>query len=535
MGLHAIPQSNRHTAVAAAATTGSSVHFTLDELRRIVSPRLMTAPMSSQPTNAISGISTDTRSIQPGDLFVALVGPNFDGHHYIREAFQRGAAAAIVSKGSSAPGAAGPVMVVHDTLQAYGDIAHWHRRYSHAKVIGITGTCGKTTTKELIAHLLGANDDGGHHAVHRTKANHNNLIGVPQTLLGLRDSHRFAVVEMGTNAPGEIARLTQIVAPDAGVLTNVGAGHLDGLGSIEGVVREKSALLAGLTRDGVAIINFDCIHSVAASHAVPACTRVIPFGLDARCEFRADGIAVGNGTTSFRLGGLATRLAPAPATGRRGLSGLWRSRGRSASQGAGEATFLVPMPGLHNVNNALAAISVAWWAGVPFDAIRERLRTFQPPALRLTRRELLDGRLLLLDDCYNANPASMAGALSTLAQTVGRRRVAVLGQMNELGDMSEACHRQLGQSIARYGIELLITVGEQARIVASEARRNGVHAVHCEDACDAAELLPDMVADGDAVLVKGSRSVGLEIVGQTLTAMADTVAARWHQPQRRRA
>ena len=531
MTLHAIPQSNR--SASSTPDAGSGVRFSLDELRRIVAPRLMTSPMGFNPVNEITGVSTDTRTIQPGDVFVALVGPNFDGHHYIREAFQRGAAAAIVSKGTSAPGARGPVMVVKDTQHAYGEIAHWHRRYSRAKVIGITGSCGKTTVKELIAHLLGGTDDA--HRVHRTKANHNNLIGVPQTLLGLNESHRYAVVEMGTNAPGEIRRLTEIVAPDAGVLTNIGAAHLDGLGSIDGVIREKSALLAGLTREGVAIINFDCIHSVAASQAVPACTRVLPFGLDARCEFRADGIAVGNGSTSFRLGGLATRPAPAPATGRRGLSGLWRSRGRSASTGNGEATFVLPMPGMHNVSNALAAIAVAWWAGIPFDAIRDRLQTFQPPALRLTRRELLDGRVLLLDDCYNANPASMAGALSTLAQTVGRRRVAVIGEMGELGDLSEACHRQLGQSLARHGVEVAITVGEQARIVAAEARRTGVHTIHCEDACDAAELLPDLVEDGDAVLVKGSRSVGLEIVAQTLNAMADTVAARWRQPQRKRA
>lgn len=486
------------------------LNLSLEIVRGVLRPKLVVGPPCNSAYLRVRRVVTDSRMVQRGDLFLAIVGDRFDGHHFVKQAFNRGAVAAVVSRADDvATSAKGPVFVVEDTVKAYGDIANWHRRTCKARVIGITGTNGKTTTKDLIAHLLGSVG-----RVVKTQGNQNNLIGVPLTLLNLTDTHDFAVVEMGTNAPGEIPRLASIVEPDCAVLTNAGPGHLEGLGDLNGVVQEKSAILGAVRAGGVAVVNFDDIGAVRASRRIKPRTRLVSYGFDMRCEFRGTGMCVNRDGMSFQLAGLPTQVNQT----------LFRTIWRTAEKAA--PTFFVPMPGQHNVTNALAAIAVAWWAGLSFREISEALRTFVPPALRLTRRELCSGRLVLIDDCYNANPASMESALATLAQMPASRRIAVLGDMGELGAMSEAFHRQLGMALIRHRIDVLVTVGPQTRTTAEAVKRSPILCYCCDDAVEASEVVASLAAVGDTILVKGSRCMGLEVVGAFLQSHEDEISRR---------
>lgn len=453
---------------------------------------------------AITGVATDTRALQPGDVFVALIGKNHDGHDYLAQAAAAGASCAIVSNPNApamreAPNL--PLLLVNDTQVAYGELARWHRNRHDALVIAITGTNGKTTVKEMLAHIL-----AGAGPTLSTHKNENNLIGVPKTLLRLRDDHAFAVIECGTSAPGEIARQAQIAEPDFAILTNVGHGHLEGLGSFAGVVREKGALLAGLGADAACAVNFDDFGAIQASRATRA--AVIPYGLDGRCAVRATDARIDEDGISFLVNDA-------------------------------HAVNLRVM-GFHNVRNALAALTAAEWAGVPLEFAAMRLADFELPDLRLRRREIGQDSgfqpAILIDDCYNANPSSMAAALQTLqaypVPQVGEgagRRIAVTGDMLELGDLAEHHHDLLGEDIVRADIDLCLAVGKRADQVSEKVAQGGVDAYAIDDAQTAAEVLADEIAPGDVILIKGSRSVGLEIVARHLQAHADAIVARWQQ------
>jgi UDP-N-acetylmuramoyl-tripeptide--D-alanyl-D-alanine ligase len=466
------------------------VRFTPDELAQATGGRWLSAP----PGGVLEGVSTDTRTIGPGALFVALKGERFDAHDYLAEAAAQGAAAAVVVAGRRPPstGSGGadlqlPLLAVPDTLAALGAIARLHRRrFLHLPVVGVTGSNGKTTTREMIAAILATRG-----TVLKTEGNLNNEVGVPLTLLGLTSAHQAAVIEMGMNHPGEIARLAAIAEPQIGVVTLAAPAHLEGLGSVEAVADAKGELYQGLPQGGIAVANAD----------------------DARMLKRAQ-------TSGRRL------LTFAVGRGRRGdvvvLEVL--SQGDDGLRfvlGIGNREVPVHIPGLvglHNAANAAAAAAAAIAVGCTDREIVSGLAAVRPVGRRLRVENLTSG-LQLVDDCYNANPSSMSAALRTLldlSRGAGRRAVAVLGDMLELGAFEAEAHRALGEEAARAGVALLAAFGPRARATAEAARAAGLPAFHTEDLPALVAWARAEVAPADVLLVKGSRGMRLERLVEAL-------------------
>lgn len=431
-----------------------------------------------QPTGEIRGLSIDSRSLQPGDAFVAIHGPTFDGHHFLDDAAHRGATCLIVSRlPVLTNGAASlPTILVEDTTEALGHLAQFHRRRMGRPVIAITGSCGKTTTKELIAHLLGEPE-----GILKTTGTQNNHIGVPLTLLRWRSPHRTAVVELGSNHPGEIAYLASIAEPDIAVITNVGPVHLEFFGSVMGVLREKLSLLRSLAPGGSAVLPGDqldvCLEAV---NYLPPNARVITYGMTDRCDLQVLDIQRTEQGMVFRL---------------RDLVHQWS----------------VPLVGYHNVENALAALACAWALGYPLSAARERLEQFTAVPLRSEVVRCHD--LTILNDCYNANPLSFARALETLRELDVRRTVAIVGDMLELGAYASSAHQAIGRKAAQLGIDRILAVGAYADDVARgvrEERTDGITVYRSVE--DLLQQLPAVLQSGDGLLVKGSRKLHLERV-----------------------
>ncbi len=437
------------------------------------------------PTLPFIGVSTDTRSLRPGELFVALRGPNFDGHDFLSRAFEAGAAAALVRRDAEASPAHGHCLLeVEDTLHALGQLAGAWRREHSALVAAVTGSNGKTTTKEMLAAILGQR-----HQVLATQGNLNNLIGLPLTLLQLREVHSACVVEMGMNAPGEIARLTQIAAPEAGVITNVGPAHIGMLGSLNAIAAAKGELFEGLSPAATAVVNLD--DPLLAPYAASLSCRVVSFGIEAAADVRAGGLTPLGQHQSFVL------------------------------DLAGEAVKVrLAAPGRHNVMNALAAAATAWSLGQGADAVAAGLEAFTPVAGRLALLAAPGGPAVV-DDSYNANPASVASGLSAAkAMAQGRPLVLVLGDMKELGGYAPAMHRDMGRLAAQEGFRLVLALGEQASAVAQGAREGGLSPDQTLVFAAMEELLEEitqLLDASDLVLVKGSRSMGMERVVAHLT------------------
>jgi len=420
-------------------------------------------------------VSSDTRTLRHDDLFVALRGEHFDGHDYLPEAANAGACGALVERDMAVEL---PLLVVDDSRLGLGRLArHWRERHS-ARLVAITGSNGKTTVKEMLAAILAHAGE-----VLATQGNLNNDIGVPLTLLRLDGRHRFAVVEMGANHPGEIAYLTSLAQPDVAVITNAGPAHLEGFGSIDGVARAKGEIYAGLRPGGVAVVNADDPRA-PVWYALTAGRTVLRFGLDADCEVR----------------------------------GHWKAQDSGARlvmhTPAGEVEVRLPLPGRHNGLNALAATAAALGLDVPLPAIKAGLESLTPVKGRLQLHHGGDG-LAVLDDTYNANPASLAAALRVLMARPGARWV-VLGDMLELGDDAAALHAQAGRECRDAGVERLFTVGP---LSAAAAEAFGAGAAHFEDW----QVLVDVLRDQwrgrtGTVLVKGSRSMHLEQVVSALLA-----------------
>jgi UDP-N-acetylmuramoyl-tripeptide--D-alanyl-D-alanine ligase len=433
----------------------------------------------------LSGVSTDTRTLARGAAFLALRGEQFDGHGYLVQAAAAGAVALVVERWPlPCPGGL-PVVLVDDTTRAYGRLAAWWRARMSARVVGITGSNGKTTTKDMAACLLSALGP-----TVATEGNHNNHIGVPQTLLRLRPEHRFAIVEMGTNHPGEMDYLAGLVRPDVAVLTNIGPSHLEFFGSEEGVKQEKSALLRYLAPHGLAVLHAAEDDPWSLALAAEHRGRTATFGSAPEAVWRAVGVRSGAASIAFRL-----RRSP--------------------------VGFFVPVVGPWQVDNCLAAIAVADELGLNLAQAAVRLRGFVAPDLRMALRRA--GGLTLLVDCYNANPASMRGALEELARRPVARRVAVLGDMLEQGAASEAAHEALGERVAASAVDLLCTFGERAARAARSAVRHGLAAesvFSTTDPAAAVAWLCERLRPGDTVLVKGSRSMRLERVADALEAWA---------------
>ncbi|MBI3996543.1 MAG: UDP-N-acetylmuramoyl-tripeptide--D-alanyl-D-alanine ligase [Candidatus Omnitrophica bacterium] len=432
--------------------------------------------VSGQSECAIAGIAIDSQRLSPGDAFVAIHGTRLDGHHFIADAIQHGASCLIVARPVTTPRTSLPIILVDDTTAALGRLAQYHRRRFDIPVIAVTGSCGKTTTKELIAHLLG--DPG---IILKTTGTQNNHIGVPLTLLRLTGAHRMAVVELGSNHPGEIAYLASIAEPEIGVITNVGPVHLEFLGSIMGVLREKLSLLSALPPSGVAVLPGDQLDvCLEAPNSLNALVRQVTFGTTDRCDLQALDV-------QRSASGMLVRL--------RDQMSQWR----------------VPLVGYHNVENTLAAVACVWAMGIPLSVAKERLASFEAVPLR-SEVVQCDG-LTILNDCYNANPLSVARALETLRDLPARRKVAIVGDMLELGSYAPSAHQAIGRMASQLGIDAVMAVGEYAQEVARgvrEIRADGVTTYRTVQ--ELMKELPAMLQQGDGLLVKGSRKLNLEQV-----------------------
>ena len=438
----------------------------LSQLANVLHPRLIKGDA------AFAGVSTDSRSVKPGELFVALRGERFDAHEFLHLAKQAGAAAAIVEREIDIDL---PQLVCLDTQVALGDIARWWRGFTDAKVIGITGSNGKTTVKQLTASILSRVG-----RTHFNAGNLNNEIGLPLSILRMASDTEFAVLEMGAGKPGDIEYLARIGQPRVALVNNVAPAHLERMGSLEGVAETKGAIYAALPADGVAVINADCMFAPKFVARTPA-RRRISFALEAAADVTAE---------IRSLGATSRFLLKTPR---------------------GSVDVELPMSGRHNVRNALAASALALAAGAPLEAIKTGLEQVEGVSGRLTRHALPNGAIVI-DDSYNANPGSVRAAIDTLALERGDRWL-VLGNMAELGPTAFALHEEIGRHARDAGIDHLVTVGALAA-GASAAFDRDAH--HCDSQRDAIGVLEKALGPDAIVLVKGSRSAGMERIVDAL-------------------
>jgi len=421
------------------------------------------------------GVSTDSRQARPGELFVALRGPRFDGHAFVAQAAEAGCSALMLEHRVNV---ALPWMEVEETRRGLGRLgAAWREQFS-LPLVAVTGSNGKTTVKEMLAAILLRRGP-----VLATRGNLNNEIGVPLTLLRLTPEHHAAVVEMGANHPGEIAWLTELSRPTVALITNAAAAHLEGFGSLEGVARAKGEIYAGLGETGIAVINADDPFA-PLWRDLNRNRETVTFGL----EREADVTGRWEGTIS------GSRLALE----------TWR----------GAAELELPLAGRHNVMNALAATAAALAAGVELDAVRAGLESMSPVSGRLQRKRTAEG-VTLIDDSYNANPASLGAALKVLAMAEGTRCL-VMGDMGELGDEAVWLHQRIGEMARAEGIERLYAVGELSRAAVHSFGKGGRH---FSDRQALIETLGDELTPEMTLLIKGSRSMHMEEVVDALMAM----------------
>jgi UDP-N-acetylmuramoyl-tripeptide--D-alanyl-D-alanine ligase len=413
-----------------------------------------------------AAVVTDSRSIQPNQVFLALRGERFDGHAFVARAIQQGAIAAIVDQ--PMPASDLPLLLVKDTLQSYQAIGRWWRDQFQIPVIAITGSVGKTTTKELLAAVLGTQ---GH--VLKTQANYNNEIGVPRTLLELEPNHNYAVIEMGMRASGEIALLAQIARPDIAVITNVGTAHIERLGSEQAIADAKCELLQKLRPTGIAILNYDNARLINTAAKVWQ-GRTITYGLEG-------GDFQGNLVEPMTL------------------------------QVAG-MSFPLPLPGRHNALNYLAALAVAKALKLDWLPLTKGLSVDLPNGR--SRRVELPNDVVILDETYNAGLESMTAALHLLAETPGQRRIAVLGTMKELGDRSLEFHHQIGMLARQLHLDALIILADAAESQAMAAGAHPLSSQQCSSPTEVVAILQGMAKAGDRFLFKASRAVALDQVVQ---------------------
>ncbi len=430
-------------------------------------------------------VSTDSRKLPKGALFIALRGERFDGHGFAAKALEAGAAAVMIDAESGLNLA--PAIVVADTRLALGKLAAWHRARQPAKVVAITGSNGKTTVKEMTAAILRAHCieiGAGEAAVQATEGNLNNDIGMPLMLLRLTPAHRYAVIEMGMNHAGELEYLTGLAQPDAALVNNAQRAHLEGLQTVEAVARAKGEIYSGLKPDGIALINVDDPHAALWRELNPG-RRMVGFGLSEAADVRAE-------YHLLPYGAELTLHTP-----------------------AGQVRCELHVPGLHNVRNATAATAIALAAGASLDAVARGLSGCVGVKGRLQRKECLLGAHLI-DDTYNANPDSVAAAIQVLATQPGQR-ILVLGDMGELGAGATELHREIGEKARAAGIERLFCLGElsihavQGFGPASDSQR----AMHFERIEELLAEIEGALAPGVTVLVKGSRFMQMERVVQS--------------------
>jgi len=417
----------------------------------------------------VGGVSIDTRKIKPGDLFVAIKGERVDGHDFVAQAAASGAAAALVTRKVNAPIAQ---IVVDDTELALGDLASAVRAQSNVQVVGITGSNGKTTVKTLVASILSR-----YGRTHVNAGNYNNELGLPLTLLAMPADTQYAVLEMGAGKPGDIAYLAAIARPDIGLVNTIAPAHLERMGSVEGVAETKGALYQALPVDGVAVINADDAFA-SFFGGLAGSRRQLRFALDHKADIGADIVELGVDGSRFVL-----------------------------STPVGDAEVDLPLPGRHNVGNAMAAAAIALALNVPLDTIVTGLEQVPAIAGRL-RAETMPAGWVLIDDSYNANPGSVGAAIDTLALAQGERWL-VLGDMAELGPNARAMHAGIGERAKKQGIDRLFAVGP---LSAAAVEAFGERGAHYTDKQALAKALNEQLHGGVTLLIKGSRSAGMEQV-----------------------
>ena len=418
----------------------------------------------------ITGWSVDSRSVAAGDLFFALRGPNHDGNAFVEQALGKGAAAAI-SDGAALPPASGTVLSVPDTLVALQAIARWARDQWGGEVVGVTGSAGKTSTKDVIAAMLAANLPVG-----KTVGNFNNHVGVPLSILRLPSGARVAVLEMGMNHAGEIRDLARIAKPRIGVVTNVGHAHMEAFDSIEGVAAAKRELIEALPADGIAVLNAD--DPLVAGFASVHRGRTITFGLSDKADVRAENVEITEDGVKFSVGGVRFESA---------------------------------LLGRHSISNFLAGLAVAGLYGIqPADLVNVVRET---PAGKMRGQRIRHKGILILNDCYNSNPDASRTMIDVLRDTPAKRRIAVLGEMLELGRWAESLHRDVGRYVANSGINVLVGIRGAASFLVEEARNAGQAAnaaFFFSDAAAAGDHLRQIAQEGDVILFKGSRGTHVE-------------------------
>ena len=421
-----------------------------------------------------SDITTDTRKIAPNSLFVALKGEKFNGEDFAAEAVEKGAAGVVVSKNFNGEIKNAAIFKVDDTLKAYQKIAHFWREKFNMPVIAITGSNGKTTTKELVAAALSPLGE-----IHKTAANFNNEVGLPLTLLGIRKNHKAVVVEIGMRGLKQIEALAPIADPSIGIVTNVGETHMELLGSIENIAKAKGELVEAI-HEGTVILNRDDANVYAMKDKANPNVKVLTFGIYNDANIKASEITAEGLHTKFNV--------------------TYKNE---------TYTYSLPMAGEHNVYNALAAIAAGVALNVKLEDMVKTLQNVKNAKMRFEVSEK-DG-VTFVNDAYNASPLSMRAALSTMADTYKGRKIAVLGDMLELGEAEESAHGKVGEEVVEFGFYALITLGERGKIIAEGAKSAGLENVIITNThIDAAKALKSILKKGDTVLLKGSRGMAME-------------------------
>jgi UDP-N-acetylmuramoyl-tripeptide--D-alanyl-D-alanine ligase len=451
----------------------------------------------------VSGVSIDSRTVKPGDCFFAIVGDNHDGHDFLADAFAKGASCAVVSKDVSIRDKI--LLRVDDTIKALGALASWFRKNCNFRVVAITGSVGKTTTRQILYHVLSAVGEtspmGGSRRfkTHQPVKNFNNHIGLPLTLLAAPPDCQIVIAELGSNHPGEIEYLTKIASPDIALVTTVAPAHLEGFGDLETLTNEKLSISKGLNSNGVLILNGDCLDLITLAKTQNK--KFLTFGSKPDCDYCLENFNSDGLSSKFEISNTEIRL---------------------------------PLPGLGNACNALAAWAVADQFQITPADFADALKTITPVSMRTEILQIgssaigsADGEtspkggLTVINDCYNANPASMKNALdilNTLSKNQNRRAVFICGDMAELGAQTEKLHIELGRQIAKSNVSLLLTVGHLSLLAADELKKTSTlletHSfLRVEQLCD---NLPKLINDKDIILVKGSRVNKLELAVEKL-------------------
>ena len=448
-----------------------AAHFTASEVRRALG-------ISAGPAVAgdFSSVSTDTRDLQPGALFVALRGERFDGAEFVELAERLGAAGAVVAESSEHSARALPLFAVPDTTAALGDLARYYRRRCGARVVGITGSSGKTTVKEMLAHAVGSE-----RRVHSTRGNLNNQVGVPLSILSAEEDAEVWVLELGTSEPGEIERLTEIAEPDDAVITTVGPAHLEGLGDVSGVLEEKLDLIRGAAASGFAVVGE--LPEVLPARAREVRPDVVTAGLGPASDFRPSGWHVGAEHAAFTLAGM---------------------------------DYAVPVGGEHHLRDALIAAAAATGLGVSPGGVARGLADYRPVGLRGALVQV--GQLTIVADCYNANPESFAAAIRYCAESFpGRRLAAVVGSMLELGEAESGAHAEVAADLLSAGFTFVVALGAFGAACEALDPPEDATVLCGADVQAAVEALAGRLEGDELLLVKASRGMRLERVIDSLT------------------